>query len=69
MSRDFPATLAHLEKLHAALSSVAQVETVTSVLDVPLLFSPPVQFADLTSGYRSLRDDDVDLVETARMGE
>ena len=56
-----PATLAHLEKLHGALSSVEQVQTVTSMLDVPLLFSPQVKFADLASNYRTLRDDGVDL--------
>jgi uncharacterized protein len=56
-----PATLEHLEKLHGALSSVEQVQTVTSMLDVPLLFSPQVKFADLASNYRTLRDDGVDL--------
>lgn len=56
-----PATLEHLEKLHSALSSVEQVQTVTSMLDVPLLFSPQVKFADLASNYRTLRDDGVDL--------
>lgn len=56
-----PATLAHLDKLHAALSSVEQVQTVTSMLDVPLLFTPQVKFADLASNYRTLRDEGVDL--------
>lgn len=56
-----PATLAHLEKLHGALSAVEQVQTVTSMLDVPLLFSPQVKFADLASNYRTLRDEGVDL--------
>ncbi len=56
-----PATLEHLEKLHDALSSVEQVQSVTSMLDVPLLFSPQVKFADLASNYRTLRDEGVDL--------
>ncbi len=56
-----PATLEHLGKLHGALSSVEQVQTVTSMLDVPLLFSPQVKFADLASNYRTLRDDGIDL--------
>jgi uncharacterized protein len=56
-----PDTLAHLDRLHGALSAVPEVQTVYSLLDVPLLFSPPVNFGDLANDYRTLRDDGVDL--------
>ncbi|PKM21719.1 MAG: transporter, partial [Gammaproteobacteria bacterium HGW-Gammaproteobacteria-14] len=54
-------TLNHLDALHAELSAVNGVQTVYSMLDVPLLFSPPASFSDLASNYRTLRDTDVDL--------
>lgn len=54
-------TLTHLDSLRAALGTVDGVASVYSMLDVPLLFSPPVAFSDLASGYRTLRDSDVDL--------
>src|SRR5699024_10357204 len=35
--------------------------SVYSMLDVPLLFSPPTTFSELAKNYKTLRDDDVDL--------
>ena len=54
-------TLTHLDQLHQDLAQVSGVEKVTSILDVPLLFSPPVAFSELASGYQTLRDDNADL--------
>lgn len=54
-------SLQQLDALHADLKTVEQVDSVYSVLDVPLLFSPPASFSDLAKGYRTLRDEDVDL--------
>jgi predicted RND superfamily exporter protein len=53
--------LQQLDALHADLKTVEQVDSVYSVLDVPLLFSPPTSFSELAQGYRTLRDDDADL--------
>lgn len=54
-------TLNHLEQLQNELKGVDQVASVYSLLDVPLLFSPKVEFTDLSEGYRTLLDDNVDL--------
>ncbi len=56
-----PETLKELDSLHADLGAVSEVDSVYSMLDVPLLFSPKVTFASLAQGYRTLRDDNVDL--------
>jgi len=53
--------LAELDQLHQALSALPEVDSVYSMLDVPLLFSPTVSFSSLAQGYRTLRDEDVDL--------
>lgn len=54
-------TLNDLDNLHAKLSAVDRVQAVYSILDVPLLFSPPAKFTELANNYRTLRDADVDL--------
>jgi predicted RND superfamily exporter protein len=54
-------SLDHLQQLRNDLGEVDRVASVYSLLDVPLLFSPPVEFGDLTDGYRTLLDDNVDL--------
>ncbi|MDF1821398.1 MAG: MMPL family transporter [Alcanivoracaceae bacterium] len=56
-------SLAHLDSLRDELATVDGVASVYSMLDVPLLFSPPVAFSDLASGYRTLRHDEVDLAD------
>ncbi|MBQ0754790.1 MAG: RND family transporter [Gammaproteobacteria bacterium] len=53
--------LQQLDALHSDLKTVEQIDSVYSVLDVPLLFSPPTSFSALAQGYRTLRDEDVDL--------
>ncbi|EKF75019.1 transporter [Alcanivorax hongdengensis A-11-3] len=53
--------LGHLHELQDALRHVDRVQSVTSMLDVPLLFSPKVEFQDLANSYRTLNDRDVDL--------
>ncbi|MBP22851.1 efflux RND transporter permease subunit [Alcanivorax sp. IL3] len=54
-------TLTHLQALQNDLKQVDRVSSVYSMLDVPLLFSPQVEFSDLANDYRTLTDQDVDL--------
>lgn len=54
-------TLSDLAALQSSLAALPRVASVYSMLDVPLLFSPQVRFSELANGYRTLRDDDVDL--------
>lgn len=53
--------LQRLSRLTDALADVEGVSEVTSLLDVPLLQSPPVPIAELAEGFRTLRSEDVDL--------
>lgn len=50
-----------LTQLHNELAALERVESVQSMLDVPLLLSPKVEFSDLASGYRTVADEGVDL--------
>ncbi len=61
-----PESLADLRALRDALSRVPGVRNVTSVLDVPLLRSPPVSLAELADGWRTLLDPDTDLALAQR---
>ncbi|MCG8394435.1 MAG: MMPL family transporter [Pseudomonadales bacterium] len=54
-------TLGHLQSLQQDLKAVDRVSSVYSMLDVPLLFSPQVEFSDLANDYRTLTDSGVDL--------
>lgn len=54
-------TLDDLRKLRNSLAAIERVESVTSILDVPLLRSPPVDLAELQQGIRTLESPDVDL--------
>ncbi|MCY4611363.1 MAG: MMPL family transporter [Gammaproteobacteria bacterium] len=54
------AMLEDLEALREALLAVPAVEDVVTILDVPLLNSPPIDFTELGSTNRTLRDADVD---------
>ncbi len=47
--------------LERAILDIDGVASVTSLLDAPLLLSPPVQVSDLATGYRSLRAGTADL--------
>jgi uncharacterized protein len=60
-----PAGLAVLDELQQALQSVPGVVGVFSILDVPLLQSPPVPLTELADGFKTLRSPGVDL-ELAR---
>lgn len=53
--------IAHLEALNADLTAIDSVEGVFSLLDAPLLRSPPVPLAELSEGFRTLRSEDVDF--------
>lgn len=53
--------LDHLQSLQQSLKDVDRVSSVYSMLDVPLLFSPQVEFSDLANDYRTLTSDGVDL--------
>ena len=55
-----PAMLEGLEALREDLLAVPAVEDVVTILDVPLLNSPPIDFTELGSINRTLRDADVD---------
>jgi len=56
-----PAALTVLEQLSADLAAVEGVSSVFSILDAPLLKSPPMSLAELADGFRTLRSSDVDL--------
>ena len=60
------ASLAHLRSLRDALAKLERVSSVVSLLDVPLLRSPPVAFADLGTGLRTLESPDVDMALAQR---
>ena len=55
-----PAMLEGLETLREDLLAVPTVEDVLTILDVPLLNSPPIDFTDLGNTNRTLRDADTD---------
>lgn len=54
-------SLNHLDQLHKLLSVVDDVQSVTSIMTVPLLFSPATSFSELASNTKTLRDADIDL--------
>ena len=53
--------LAHIATLRDALATIDGIDQVTSLLDVPLLRSPPVALTELASNLRTLESADVDL--------
>ena len=54
-----------LEQLRGDLLALERVESITSILDVPLLRNPPVPLTDLQSNLKTLEHEDVDI-ELAR---
>ena len=50
-----------MEKLVEKIESISGVSSVQSLLDAPLLRSPPVPLSDLAKGFRTLRSPDVDF--------
>lgn len=56
-----PDSIDRLSELQIELEAVQGVSDVTSILDIPLLKSPPVELARIATDYRTLRSDDVDF--------
>jgi predicted RND superfamily exporter protein len=54
------ATLDDIRALRDALRALPNVQSVTSILDVPLVMSPPVDLRDIDTGVRYLEDGDTD---------
>jgi len=59
-------TLDDLRKLRDSLSSITRVESVISILDVPLVQSPPVSLEELEERIRKLADPDTNLALAER---
>ncbi len=55
-----PKTLEHLDALRGELLALPAVRDVVSILDVPLLNSPPIDFSELGYTTRTLRDAETD---------
>jgi hypothetical protein len=55
-----PANVDTLERLQADLEAVDGVAGVFSILDAPLLESPPVPLAELADGFRTLASEGID---------
>jgi predicted RND superfamily exporter protein len=55
------ASIDEIEAIESDLENLTGVAGVFSLLDAPLLESPPVQITELGDGYRTLRAPDVDL--------
>ncbi len=53
--------LTRLDKLQQAVAALPGVIDVQSILDVPLVKSPPIPIEQMADQYRTLRDKDVDL--------
>jgi len=63
-SRDqilIPEALSELEQLQSEISQLEGVKQVFSILDAPLIDSPPVPLEKMRTDYRTLRSDDTDL--------
>ena len=56
-----PSHLENLKNLESALLKIDGVKSLTSILDAPLLKSPPMPIAELARGFNSLRKDGVNL--------
>jgi predicted RND superfamily exporter protein len=59
-------TLNDLRKLRDSLAAIERVESVISILDVPLVQSPPVSLRDLQHRIRTLSDPDTNLALAER---
>ena len=59
-------TLNDLRKLRDSLTSIERVESVISILDVPLVQSPPMSLEELEQRIRKLADPDTNLVLAER---
>jgi predicted RND superfamily exporter protein len=61
-----PATLDVVRELRDALAGIERVASVTSILDVPLLQSPPLALQDLPDGIRYLEEPETDAALARR---
>ncbi len=59
-------TLADLRKLHDSLAAIERVESVMSILDVPLVQSPPTSLEELEQHIRTLADPDTNVALAER---
>jgi predicted RND superfamily exporter protein len=50
-----------IASLRDALAALEQVDSVVSLLDVPLVDSPPMSLAEISRGVRTLQSDDADV--------
>ncbi len=55
------ASLSDLKKLRDSLLAIGRVESVASILDVPLINSPPISLRDMSDQVRRLEDPDTDI--------
>lgn len=53
--------LSDLQKLRDSLSEVERVDSVVSILDVPLISSPPISLTEVSGEVRTLEDPDTDI--------
>ncbi len=58
--------LARMAQLRDELAQVASVSSVTSILDVPLLYSPKVSLNEISDGLPTLADEQVDIALAAQ---
>jgi predicted RND superfamily exporter protein len=56
-----PESLSDIGQLRDQLGEIEQVDAVISLLDVPLVSSPPMTLNQITKGIRTLESNDVDL--------
>ncbi|MFT5219009.1 MAG: putative RND superfamily exporter protein [Planctomycetota bacterium] len=56
-----PATLAEIKQLRDKLAKLESVGSVVSLLDVPLVSSPPMSLNEISEKVRTLESDDVDI--------
>lgn len=56
-----PETVDDIEKLSNSLAKIERVESVISILNVPLISSPPMSLQDIQQNIRTLRDPETDL--------
>ncbi len=54
-------TLEDIRQLRESLNSIENVDSVVSLLDVPLVSSPPMTLAEISRQARTLESDDVDI--------
>jgi predicted RND superfamily exporter protein len=54
-------TLSDLQRLRDNLSRIERVESVVSILDVPLISSPPISLTEVSQQVRTLENPDTDL--------